>query len=94
MSAWLALHRLQGPANPLRPADIRRDPVAVTASLDTVNAEMRRVLREAGALNPERMASAQMYVRRMLGEGYMVREDPDRDGLAAGREGQWKSARP
>jgi hypothetical protein len=81
LTAWAALHHLPWPANPIRPADIRRDPVAVTASLQTANAAMRRVLREAGVLTPERMASGQMYVRRMLGEGYMVREDPDRDGI-------------
>ena len=81
LTAWAALNRLPWPANPMRPADIRRDPIAVTASLETANAEMRRVLREAGVLTLERVVPAQMYVRRMLGEGYMVREDPDRDGI-------------
>ena len=39
------------------------------------------MLREAGVMSPGRMASSRAYVRRMLGEGYLVREDPDRDGI-------------
>ena len=43
--------------------------------------EMRRVLAGAGASSAAAIAAAQLYVRRLLGEGYMVREDPARDGI-------------
>jgi len=41
----------------------------------------RKKLSKAGALTPERLAVGTDYIRRMLGEGYLVREDPARDGI-------------
>ena len=41
----------------------------------------RDKLKKAGALSPQRLASDRAYVRRLLGEGYLVRENPARDGV-------------
>ena len=87
LAAWLLVHDLQPPATGFRPVDVRRDPVAAIATLEAATSDMRRTLEAAGALSAERVAATQMYVRRMLGEGYMVREDPDRDGVRNLRRG-------
>jgi hypothetical protein len=54
----------------------------VIASLEAEVQEARRTLTAAGALSAERIAGSQMYVRRLLGEGTLVREDPGRDGIS------------
>jgi hypothetical protein len=82
LSAWLALEKLPAPLTTWNVANIRRDPVKVIASLESEVQEARRMLNAAGALSAERIAGSQMYVRRLLGEGTMVREDPDRDGIS------------
>ena len=78
---WLPFHGRPEPVTGYRPADVRRDPLAAIATLEAATAEMRLTLDAAHILTVEGVASAQMYVRRMLGEGYMVREDPARDGI-------------
>ena len=62
-------------------SQIRRDPPSAIASLEASTAAVRKALVDGGAVTPERMAAAQRYVRRLLGEGYMVRESPRRDGI-------------
>jgi hypothetical protein len=64
-----------------RPVDIRRDPLAATMALETSTSAMRKALTESGTIAPERIATTQLYVRRLLGEGYIVRENPSRDGI-------------
>jgi hypothetical protein len=82
LSAWLGLHKLPAPRATWNGADIRRDPLKVIASLEAEVQEARRTLTAAGALSAERIAGSQMYVRRLLGEGTLVREDPGRDGIS------------
>jgi hypothetical protein len=77
----LELHDVQAPDTLFRPADIRRDAVAAIARLEQSAVEMRRLLAAAG-VDAARMAASALYMRRMLGEGYMVREDPARDGIS------------
>jgi hypothetical protein len=81
LNVWIAVSGLPSPSPGGRPADIRRDPVAAIASLESATAAMRKVLIQGGMTSPEGMAATQMYVRRLLGEGYMVRESPNRDGI-------------
>jgi hypothetical protein len=80
LQAWLTLNGLPA-AGPWRPADVRADPVKVIKSLEKLCNDARSKLKKAGALSPERMSGERAYVRRMLGEGYLVREDPARDGV-------------
>jgi hypothetical protein len=61
--------------------DVRQNPEQVIKSLEKLCKDERDKLKKAGALSPERLASGRAYVRRMLGEGYLVREDPARDGI-------------
>jgi hypothetical protein len=81
LNVWIEVSGRPAPSNDVRPADIRRDAVAAIASLEASTAAMRKTLADAGAVVPERMAAVSMYIRRLLGEGYMVREDPARDGI-------------
>ena len=80
LRAWMTLNGIAA-ADPWRPADVRQDPEPVIKSLDRLCNDERNKLKKAGALSPERLASGRAYVRRMLGEGYLVREDPARDGV-------------
>jgi hypothetical protein len=81
LSVWLVLHGLYSADVIWHPSDVRRDPVGVIAALETRVTEARRMLESAGVLNVAGITGSQMYVRRLLGEGYMVRENPDRDGV-------------
>ena len=80
LRAWMTLNGIAA-SDPWRPADVRQDPAGVIKSLDRLCNDERNKLKKAGALSPERLASGRAYVRRMLGEGYLVREDPARDGV-------------
>jgi len=83
LTAWAALAGITPSARLWSPGDVRQDPEGVIAAgADAVQA-IREQLRAAGTLVPERMAAAAGYVRRLLGEGLMVREDPARDGVSS-----------
>jgi hypothetical protein len=60
---------------------VRQDPAGVIQSLERLCNDERIKLKKAGALSPERLASDRAYVSRLLGKGYLVREDPARDGI-------------
>ena len=81
LSLWIELSGMTAPPLAVGPADIRRDPVAVIAALESSTAAMRRMLTDGGVITAERLTATQMYVRRLLGEGYIVRERPERDGI-------------
>jgi hypothetical protein len=92
LRAWMILNGI-APSDPWRPADVRQDPERVIKSLDRLCNDERDKLKKAGALSPERVASGRAYVRRMLGEGYLVREDPARDGIQlSGRDRMYATA--
>jgi hypothetical protein len=80
LDAWMHLNGLDADS-PWRPADVRQDPAGVIQSLERLCNDERIKLKKAGALSPERLASDRAYVSRLLGKGYLVREDPARDGI-------------
>jgi len=79
---WVTLNAVAVPRSVgWAPRDVRSDPVGVIAATEQAVADLRLRLRSSGALDPDRVAASNDYVRRMLGEGYLVREDPERDGI-------------
>jgi len=92
LGVWMNLNGLEA-AGPWRPADVRKDPVRVIQSLEQLCDDERNKLKKAGALSPERVAADRAYVRRLLGEGYLVREYPSRDGIRlSGRDRMYAAA--
>jgi hypothetical protein len=81
LSAWLSLYGPKDAPAIWRPYEVRKDPVGVITLLEARTNEARRTLESAGVISVEGIAGSQLYVRRLLGEGLLVRENPDRDGI-------------
>jgi hypothetical protein len=92
LGAWMNLNGIEA-ANPWRPGDVRQDPARVIKSLEQLCNDERNKLKNGGALSPDRLAANRAYIRRALGEGYLVREDPARDGIRlSGRNRMYAAA--
>ena len=83
----LMLHGLAGATLP-RPVTTRTSPSDAIAGFEIAAADATQRLRAAGALDQKHLQEMAPYVRRLLGEGPLVREDPARDGITGLRRGE------
>ena len=81
LAAWVALADIRPAARLWSPREVRQEPERMIADAEQSLAAVRGELWTSGALEPPRVAASTGYVRRLLGEGLVVREDPARDGI-------------
>ena len=84
---------LNAPARLTSLAAVRQDPERAIAELESAVLEARSTLRAAGVLTAQRLATVTSYLQCVLGEGNLVREDPNRDGIRLPRGTQMYTVR-
>jgi hypothetical protein len=81
LNQWMEFEGLDRQTDLPRQVSPDKDPRAFIKALASTLAARRRVLRELGASDSRHVDSSALFVRRLLGEGLVAREDPGRDRI-------------
>jgi hypothetical protein len=94
LNQWMEFEGLDRFADLPRQLSPNKDSRAFIRGLASVLAERRRTLKNLGAFEPRHIDACVPFVRRLLGEGLVAREDPARDRITHLPEGSRMYAAP
>jgi hypothetical protein len=94
LNQWMELEGFDRQADLPRQISPDKDPRAFIKTLGSALAARRRMLKDIGAFEPRHLEMCAPFVRRLLGEGLVAREDPARDRITHLPEGSRMYAAP